>query len=41
MGAEVIVVSEQGNSIQSQNTPFFKNKPIFTKEEWGKVITGL
>jgi inosose dehydratase len=42
MGAEVIVVSEQGNSIQSQmEKPLFENKPVFTEEEWQFLLEGL
>lgn len=42
MGAKVIVVSEQGNSIQGKKaTPLFKNKPEFSEEEWNLVIDGL
>lgn len=41
MGAKVIVVSEQGNSIQGKNLPLFKQKPTFTADEWKKVINGL
>ncbi|QGS69495.1 myo-inosose-2 dehydratase [Oceanobacillus sp. 143] len=42
MGAKVIVVSEQGLSIQGQmNTPLFKKKPVFTDSEWNKLTTGL
>lgn len=42
MGAKVIVVSEQGNSIQGRKaTPIFDEKPVFTEEEWDKVTTGL
>jgi inosose dehydratase len=42
MGAKVIVVSEQGNSIQGQiGTPLFDNKPVFTEEEWKRLIDGL
>ena len=42
MGAKVIVVSEQGNSIQGQeNTSLFGKKPHFSDEQWKKVITGL
>ena len=34
LGAKVIVVSEQGQSIQGQmNTPLFKNKPILKEDE--------
>ena len=42
MGAKVIVVSEQGNSIQGQmETPLFENKPVFTEEEWLLLLDGL
>lgn len=42
MGAKVIVVSEQGRSIQGQmNTPVFNQKPIFSDEEWNKLTQGL
>ena len=42
LGAKVIGASEQGNSIQGQiNTPVLLNKPVFTKEQWGKVAGGL
>lgn len=42
MGAKVIVVAEQGHSIQGQmNTPVFEKKPIFTDQEWDKLCTGL
>lgn len=42
MEAKVIVVSEQGHSIQGQmGTPIFKEKPVFTEEEWRVLATGL
>ncbi|AAY60453.1 myo-inosose-2 dehydratase (plasmid) [Bacillus cereus] len=42
MGAKVIVVSEQGHSIQGlMDVPLFKNKPVFTEEEWEKLADGL
>lgn len=42
MGAKVIVVAEQGHSIQGQeSTPVFKDKPYFTDEEWEKLYRGL
>ncbi|MGF9941247.1 myo-inosose-2 dehydratase [Bacillus anthracis] len=42
MGAKVIVVSEQGHSIQGlMDVPLFKNKPVFTEEEWDKLADGL
>lgn len=41
MGAKVIVISEQGHSIQSQDKPLFEDKPYFTDEEWEKLSAGL
>lgn len=42
MGAKVIVVSEQGHSVQGQiNTAVFDEKPIFTDEEWTRLTDGL
>lgn len=42
MGAKVIVVSEQGHSIQGQqDTPVFEEKPHFTDEEWNLLTEGL
>ncbi|NGP46102.1 myo-inosose-2 dehydratase [Bacillaceae bacterium SIJ1] len=42
MGAKVIVVSEQGHSIQGQmETPLFQKKPVFTDEEWKRLTEGL
>ena len=42
MGAKVIVVSEQGNSVQGQmDTPVFDGKPVFTQDEWKLVTEGL
>jgi inosose dehydratase len=42
MGAKVIVVSEQGKSIQGlMDVPLFKKKPVFTEEEWNKLAEGL
>lgn len=42
MGAKVIVVAEQGNSIQGKmDTPLFKDKPQFTDAEWVKLTEGL
>lgn len=42
MGAKVIVVSEQGHSIQGQmNTPIFGCKYVFDKQEWQKLADGL
>lgn len=42
MGAKVIVVSEQGHSIQGQlDMPIFAKKPHFSEEEWRKLAEGL
>lgn len=42
MGAKVIVVSEQGHSIQGQmETPVFAKKPHFSDEEWARLAEGL
>lgn len=42
MGADVIVVSEQGHSIQGDpEQPLFLNKPSFTEDEWIKLSEGL
>lgn len=42
MGAKVIVVAEQGHSIQGIMTaPVFDDKPVFTDEEWRKLAEGL
>ena len=42
MGARIIVVSEQGGSVQGQiDTAVFDKKPIFTEEEWTKLVEGL
>lgn len=42
MGAKVIVVSEQGRSIQGQmETPLFEDKPSFTEAEWSALAEGL
>lgn len=42
MGAKVIVVSEQGHSIQGQlDMPIFAKKPHFTEDEWVKLAEGL
>lgn len=42
MGAKVIVVSEQGHSIQGkEEVPIFEQKPVFTGEEWEKLARGL
>ncbi|QBD86584.1 myo-inosose-2 dehydratase [Clostridium tetani] len=42
MRAGVIVISEQGHSIQGKmETPIFEEKPIFTEEEWNNLAKGL
>lgn len=42
MGAKVIVVAEQGHSVQGMmDTPVFSKKPYFTEEEWNKLAKGL
>lgn len=42
LGAKVIVVCEQGKSIQKrEDMSVFTEKPIFTDEEWSLLIQGL
>lgn len=41
MGADVVVVSEQGHSIQGLQNPVFDDKPYFTDEEWMSLANGL
>ncbi|MBM7687568.1 myo-inosose-2 dehydratase [Enterococcus ureilyticus] len=42
MGAKVIVVSEQGHSIQGQmDLAIFKEKPVFSASDWQALATGL
>ncbi|WP_201262132.1 myo-inosose-2 dehydratase [Lysinibacillus mangiferihumi] len=42
MGAKVIVVSEQGKSIQGQpDVSIMQNKPTFNQQEWELLTTGL
>src|SRR5699024_2514769 len=42
MGARVIVVSEQGHSIQKEtNTPVFQKKPELDLADWKVLMTGL
>lgn len=40
MGAKVIGCSEQGHSIQGLDLPIFDKKPIFTDDEWKRVVKG-
>ena len=41
MGAKVIGISEQGNSIQGKELPILNAKPIYTKEQWRTVLDGF
>jgi inosose dehydratase len=41
MGAKVIVVSEQGHSIQGLDKPIYDEKPVFTDAEWQLLTEGL
>jgi len=42
MGATIVGVAEQGNSIQGrQDLPVFDAKPINTTQQWEKLTTGL
>ena len=42
MGAKMVGVAEQGNSIQGrQDLPVFDAKPVNTEEEWKKLCDGL
>ncbi|MBN3525004.1 myo-inosose-2 dehydratase [Paenibacillus apiarius] len=42
MGSKVIVVSEQGHSVQGQmNMPLFDSKPVFSDDDWKRLIDGL
>lgn len=42
MGAKVIVVAEQGHSIQGLiDTPLFVKKPQFSESDWEKLAAGL
>ncbi len=41
-GAKIVVVSEQGHSIQGQlDTPIFDDKYTFNEQDWKKVADGL
>lgn len=42
MGARVVVVAEQGHSIQGMiNKPIYECKPHFTEDEWKRLADGL
>lgn len=40
-GARVIGCSEQGNSIQGKQLSIFKDKPVFSDQQWRQVISGM
>jgi inosose dehydratase len=40
MGARIIGAAEVGNSIQGLAVPIFDAKPVYTEEQWTKVIQG-
>lgn len=40
MGAKVIGAAEVGNSIHGLNEPIFDAKPVYTEEQWEKVVRG-
>lgn len=41
MGAKVIVVAEQGLSIQGLDKPVFDDKPVFSDDQWDRLTEGL
>lgn len=41
VGARVVGISEQGNSIQGKELPIFDAKPVYTDEEWELVRVGF
>lgn len=41
VGARVVGISEQGNSIQGKDVPIFDNKPNYTDEEWELIRVGF
>lgn len=41
LGAKVIGISEQGNSIQGKPVPILENKPVYSAEEWEVVCRGF
>ena len=41
MGAKVIGASEQGNSIQGKPVSIFKDKPVYTDEQWALIARGF
>ena len=40
MGAKVIGAAEVGNTIQGSDLPIFDAKPVYTEEQWEKVVQG-
>jgi len=40
LGAGVIGAAEVGNSIQGLDQPIFDAKPVYTEEQWEKVVNG-
>lgn len=41
MGAKVIGAAEVGNSVQGLPDPVFDAKPVYTEEQWDKVVRGF
>jgi len=41
LGARVIGASEQGNSIQGKPVSIFRDKPVYTEEQWTAVAKGF
>ena len=41
LGAKVIGASEQGNSIQGKPVSIFRNKPVYTEDQWAAVAKGF
>lgn len=41
VGARVVGISEQGNSVQGKNVPVFDSKPYYTDEEWELIRDGF
>ena len=41
LGAKVIGISEQGNSIQGTTLPIFDAKPVYTAAQWQAVTEGF
>lgn len=41
MGGKDVVVAELGHSVHQRPLPIFSNRPIFTDDQWGRVVNGL